>query len=196
MSDAPPDPTRRRFLTRTGSVVSGSWLAWSLPAVLSAADFACRAAEENRPFAVLSPEEAVEVEAIAEQILPGDDTPGAKEAGVVYFIDRALETFLSFNLEIVRSGLEDLRTRIPGKAGFSDLDFDTQHTLLEEIEDSPFFQVVRFLTIAGMLAHPSYGGNRDQIGWRLIGFEARHAWQPPFGAYETTEPQSNEGGQA
>ena len=39
--------------------------------------------------------EAADVEAVAAQIIPTDDTPGAREAGVVYFIDRALATFLS-----------------------------------------------------------------------------------------------------
>ena len=29
------------------------------------------------------------------QIVPSDDTPGAREAGVIYFIDRALATFLA-----------------------------------------------------------------------------------------------------
>ena len=36
-------------------------------------------------------EQAAEVEAIASRIIPTDDTPGAKEAGVVYFIDHAIQ---------------------------------------------------------------------------------------------------------
>lgn len=36
---------------------------------------------------------AAEIESLAEAILPEDDTPGAPEAGVIYFIDRALVTF-------------------------------------------------------------------------------------------------------
>src|SRR4051794_29392930 len=39
--------------------------------------------------------DAADVEAVAAQIIPTDDTPGAREAGVVHFIDRALATFLS-----------------------------------------------------------------------------------------------------
>ena len=35
---------------------------------------------------------AAEIEAIAARIIPSDATPGAREAGVVYFIDRALST--------------------------------------------------------------------------------------------------------
>ncbi len=45
------------------------------------------------PF--LSAAEAADVEAVAAQIVPTDDSPGAREAGAVYFIDRALSTFFS-----------------------------------------------------------------------------------------------------
>jgi hypothetical protein len=43
---------------------------------------------------------------------------------------------------------------------------------------------LRFLTIAGLLASPQYGGNHDGIGWQLIGFEDLHAFTPPFGYYD------------
>jgi hypothetical protein len=35
-----------------------------------------------------------------------------------------------------------------------------------------------------MFALPSWGGNRDLAGWALLGFDSRHAWQPPFGFYD------------
>jgi hypothetical protein len=35
-----------------------------------------------------------------------------------------------------------------------------------------------------MFADPAYGGNSDKVGWKLIGFEDRFAWQPPFGEYD------------
>ena len=37
---------------------------------------------------------------------------------------------------------------------------------------------MRMLTLCGMFALPSWGGNRDEAGWKLLGFEDRHAWQP------------------
>ena len=43
---------------------------------------------------------------------------------------------------------------------------------------------MRMLTLCGMFALPSWGGNRDEAGWKLLGFEDRHAWQPPFGFYD------------
>ena len=72
----------------------------------------------------------------------------------------------------------------PGVARFSALSSDQQIAVLTEEEQSPFFQTVRFLTIMGMFANPSYGGNRNKVGWQLLQFEDRHAWQPPFGYYD------------
>jgi gluconate 2-dehydrogenase gamma chain len=40
--------------------------------------------------AFFDPATAAEIEAIAAQIIPDDDTPGARQAGVIQFIDRAL----------------------------------------------------------------------------------------------------------
>ena len=37
-----------------------------------------------------------------------------------------------------------------------------------------------------MFADPSWGGNREQAGWKLLGFDPRGIWQPPFGAYDAT----------
>jgi hypothetical protein len=39
----------------------------------------------------------------------------------------------------------------------------------------------------GFLADPQYGGNRNQAGWKAIGFSAGHVYRPPFGAYDGNE---------
>jgi hypothetical protein len=36
----------------------------------------------------------------------------------------------------------------------------------------------------GMFSNPSYGGNHQKSGWKMIGFEDRFAWSPPFGYYD------------
>ncbi|MDH4256161.1 MAG: gluconate 2-dehydrogenase subunit 3 family protein, partial [Gammaproteobacteria bacterium] len=55
---------------------------------------------------------------------------------------------------------------------------------LKHIEHTPFFGGMRFLTVLGLLALPSYGGNAGKLGWKLVGFVDQHAWQPPFGHYD------------
>jgi hypothetical protein len=48
-------------------------------------------AQQAQGFLTLNPDERPEVEAIAEAMIPSDSSgPGAKEAGVIYFIDRML----------------------------------------------------------------------------------------------------------
>ena len=53
------------------------------------------ASPDPAKFEFFTAAEAAEVEAMSSRIIPTDETPGAKEAGVVYFIDRALVTFAS-----------------------------------------------------------------------------------------------------
>ena len=57
---------------------------------------------------VLSPAEAAEISAIANQIIPmADGSPGAREAGVIYFIDRALATFDAAKRSLYTKGLAE-----------------------------------------------------------------------------------------
>ena len=62
-----------------------------------------------------------------------------------------------------------------------------QIRLLEAIEKTEFFDLVRTHTILGFFGNPSYGGNRNQVGWKLIGFEDRFQFEPPFGYYDGAE---------
>src|SRR6266478_2656874 len=50
----------------------------------------------------------------------------------------------------------------------------------------PFYETVRVHTIVGFLIDPESGrgGNRDGIGWKLIGRDREHMFQPPFGYYD------------
>lgn len=71
-----------------------------------------------------------------------------------------------------------------GNSQFSALTPPEQDDLLRQIESSPFFLVIRFLTICGTFSSPEYGGNRDYVGWQLIGFDPRHVWSAPYGYYD------------
>jgi hypothetical protein len=40
----------------------------------------------------------------------------------------------------------------------------------------------------GFLADPARGGNRGEVGWKLIGFDSSPAFTPPFGYYDQDYP--------
>ena len=179
--------SRRGFLKAAGSVAGVAGLATLWPRVLAAAQDAAAARDAGAAFETLAAEEAADLAAIAARIFPTDTLPGANEAGVVYFMDGALRTFMAGAREPVLGGLAELNRKAaairPG-ARFAALAVEEQDKLLKAEENSPFFGLVHFLTVAGMFALPVYGGNRDHAGWKMLGFEHRHVWAPPFGHYD------------
>src|SRR6266478_7240694 len=133
--------SRRNFLTRGGAAVSAVWLSTHWPAVVAAAEHAHQAAKSSAPpkFQFFTPEEATEVDAIAACILPSDETPGAHEAGVVYFIDRGLTTFAVDDQKTYREGLPELQARLremfPGGSKFSSLTTEQQDAVLHSFDE-------------------------------------------------------------
>lgn len=181
--------TRRGFIAGSGALASTSFARLSAGGVLLLSQAACTARDAAAPFKVLTRAEARELEAIAARILPTTDTPGAREAGVVYFMDEALGSFMQPTLPMVRGGLasflEPIPADYPGARAFSDLDVADQDALLATQEGGAFFEFVRVLTLAGFLGMSSYGGNRDHVGWKLVGIDpAQHSHQQPFGWYD------------
>ena len=69
---------------------------------------------------------------------------------------------------------------------FADLEAADRVRCLERVEeeDPGFFGVMRTLTIYGTFSHPDGGGNRGQVGWRLVGMDVQNAYEPPFGYYD------------
>lgn len=180
--------SRRMFLQQTGVAARTSLIVLSLPAIMSSSAVASEAMQSgSTTLTVLGAEEAVEFAAITARIIPTDETPGATEAGVIYFIDNVLGSSRTELLTPMREGLALLQAQAQtsyGAARFSSLQPEQQDALLTEIEDTPFFGTLRYLTIAGMFTLPEYGGNRNHVGWELIGFDHAHAWTPPFGFYD------------
>lgn len=177
--------SRRAFLNSVGQAAQRSCIALTLPALLSACDRANESRNTGEDFVNFSAIEAEELRAIASRIMPTDETPGAEEAGVIYFIDTVVTE--TEQQQLLRDGMTSLQDRageIQGVAYFYELDNDSQDSLLREIEDGPFFGTMRFLTMAGMFTLPEYGGNRNHAGYEAIGFENRQNWTPPFGFYD------------
>jgi gluconate 2-dehydrogenase gamma chain len=184
-------PSRRDFLGTSGSAFGGAWLMRLAPLIAAAQACAREAAESGAAFVTFTPREGADFDALAARIVPTDDTPGAREAGAVHFADRALESFLSDLLPIIPTGLADLDRRAAAFGGgrFADLPEARQDEMITAIEseDPGFFGFARRLVALALVTHPDYGGNQDRVGWQLIGFEDRFAYQPPFGFYDRDE---------
>jgi gluconate 2-dehydrogenase gamma chain len=167
----------------------------SAASLLTACEQADEALKEGRSFTVLSEEEAADFGAMAARIVPTDDTAGATEAGVIHFMDNVLGGVSASSLPAMREGLlmlSEAALAAYGSVSFSRLTPKQQDALLTEIEETDFFATLRYLTIAGMFSHPSHGGNRDRVGWQLLGFDDRHSWQPPFGFYDADYAEKGE----
>lgn len=199
---AQPGYSRRDFLFQLSAGAGAAWLAANWPAILAAQEHAHRAVQAGAAakFEFFSPEQATEVEAIAAQIIPTDDMPGAREARVVHFMDRALVSIRDINVlffgpaettdrrTLVANGLAEVQAKLkelfPGATRFSASPSDQQVAVLKALEQTPFFSLLRTLTILGFTGDPSRGGNYNKTGWQVMGFEDKHLWKPPFGYYD------------
>lgn len=184
MSDEHSFVSRRKFLAGTLAGTAGLWINVSLPRPAAAAE----AAEDQTPR-VLTTFEWAQIEAITGRIIPTDDTPGAIEAACVNFIDKALANEDAAALTLYRAALKELDRvcRRGGEGGlgkgFAESSEQRQDRILSALEtgslsgwrdsvtsQQAFFETVRLHTILGFVLDPSYGGNRDYVGWKTMGF--------------------------
>ena len=231
MAKANESLSRRVFLARGATGLTAVWASAHWPALVAAAEHAHRAAAAARAeaaeggkqaavpkFEFFSAAEAAEIDAITARIIPTDESPGAREAGVVYFIDRALTTFAKDSQKMYREGLPELQARVtelfPAAAKFSAATPEQQDQVLHSFDENKekpqrpararttasaqdFFETLRQHTIVAFLIDPDYGGNHDGAGWKVIGREHEHMFQPPFGYYDKDyagwQPASAEG---
>jgi len=126
--------------------------------------------------------------AVVGRIVPADaDDGGAVGAGAHVYIDRALGHHLAKFRAAYAAGLAALR-----RQGFADLPSARQDEVLGGFEAGSgnlggmasdaakgFFALVCRHTIEGLLSDPQYGGNRDEAGWKLIGYDGVRINYPP-----------------
>ncbi len=161
-----------------------------LPQIATALLQAKSAAGSNSSeWKALDAESARDIETLACAIIPSDDGPGAREAAVIYFIDEALATFGADDLSEFRAGVAAVQKKradlFPKSRSIAALEPTQLIGLMHSIEHTDFFELLRTYTVYGYLGNPSYGGNRDQIGWVQIGFEHQMSYSHPFGYYDT-----------
>ena len=137
----------------------------------------------SEPFENLSASQSRILEAIVSRLIPSDENgPGALEAGAARYIDRALADVLSELQSAYAAGLDAVDAYARSRAGqpFAELVPDAQDAVLGDIEQNigdgftpdaaSFFDMVLQHTIEGTFSDPHYGGNRDFIGWEMLGY--------------------------
>jgi gluconate 2-dehydrogenase gamma chain len=124
-------------------------------------------------------EEAALVDAICEQIVPADQDPGARQAGVARYIDRQLAGPLARFGGAYRSGLPRLAAACARSTGkpFVELPFAEQTRFLESVERGEVKGLVSFFTMLidhtmqGFYGDPRHGGNAGAVSWKMLGIE-------------------------
>lgn len=194
-------PNRRQAIGTISGGLAAFMLAVSPRDLLAAAREAARQLRETPapPWRVLTAAQASTFDAFAARVIPSDDgTPGAREAGATRFLDNSLATFakdrreqLAHALEALdgmaaKRGVSGVVAARPATSPFAAIDASAQDEIIREFEKSipEAFDGLRTIVIAGTFSNPGYGGNRNKLGWKLLGFEDRFSWAPPFGYYD------------
>ncbi len=139
--------------------------------------------------AFLNRDDAATVAAFTERLMPGaPGKPGARDAGVLNYIDLALAGAYGDLQEFYRRGLAQLDQycRKTHREPFVRLSAGQQDAVITALEEDKatgftwpsaqaFFNTLRTHTMEGMFADPVYGGNKDFAGWRLVGFPGAQA---------------------
>ena len=190
MGDDSKGVSRRDLLKRAG--LAGAALTIPIAPAEPAGDVQTRpaatqaapaAAVRREPIENLTAHEADLLEAICARIIPSDaNGPGAREARAAHYIDRALGGALKESRETYRAGLAafDAYCRSSRRAPFLELSARDQDSVLIDVEtgaatgfvgsSGAFFGMVRAHTLQGTFGDPYYGGNKDFVGWDLIGY--------------------------
>ena len=138
---------------------------------------------EAEPLLVLSSREAAIAGAVFARLFPADERgPGAREIGVVTYLDRALSGAYREDVPTYRSGLAmlDRASRERNGVAFDVASEADQDALVGELErgevagwivpeQRAFFELLRQHLLEGLFSDPAHGGNRDKLGWRVLG---------------------------
>ena len=197
---------RRRFLKSVGALGAAT-----IPAA-AGAQHAAHGAAKGEKYMFLSAAEVAFLDAAVARLIPADNLgPGAKEAGVTYFIDQQLFGGWGAMAKMYRQGPHAEGTPQQGyqspltpqevyRAAIAEIDaacgkqygrafeklasgeqdqvlraLDEGKFPLEAVPARFFFNLLLDNTIEGFFSDPIYGGNRDKIGWKLVGFPGVHA---------------------
>jgi gluconate 2-dehydrogenase gamma chain len=134
-------------------------------------------------YRFFTPDEAKCVIALCEQIIPKDKSPGATDAGVIYYIDRQLAGVFHYDQQTYRNGIKNLQTWCTKKSGklFELLVATEQQKVMKMMESnqiketewpqaqaSEFFNLVLSHTMQGFYGSPIHGGNKDYMSFEML----------------------------
>lgn len=184
MSMNKQDQSRREFLKKTAWGGVGAVLGIELVERI----FDLWTAKAEHGGAALGLHQMLTLAAIATQIIPTDDTPGAREAGVVDYIDTKIKNTEDLRLTY-QNGLREIDQQSQKEYGrqFIALDQNQQRQLLKSMEQSPFFRGVRGDVIEAFA--------KSAVGRQLMGFPGG---AQPHGYHDLTKqvgnaPQNSQG---
>lgn len=173
------DPVRRALLKRMAMLAG----VVAMPLPFSACRSSCAPTPSVDKAVTFDAHEWSVIEAVTARIIPTDDLPGAKEANAVGYIDRQLAEphFEVFKREF-EAGVSALDYLSAARFGarFLEVSGEQQDEVLAALEvgegsaagfsGDHFFVVLFTLTLEGTFGDPIHGGNRNEAGWKIIGY--------------------------
>lgn len=140
----------------------------------------------NSPLArwrFLTEQESKLLDALTEQMIPTDEWPGGRDAGVTNFIDKQLKGPYTRYQEIYRKGLLSIQKTCNAKfqKRFEELPWKEQTQFLKTMEagkmeggnwengfDRQFFRLIRDHSLQGFYGSPRHGGNKNNISYKMM----------------------------
>jgi gluconate 2-dehydrogenase gamma chain len=182
--------TRRDILKGAGAAAAAAAVGAAVPAPGTTAPGTMAPgtlAPAPQALETLTAQEGDLLDLIVARLIPSDALgPGAREAGVVRYIDRALGGALAGSRDAYRSGLAavDRYCRLSRGKPLGELAPIDQDSVLIDVEtgaatgsgagfagsSAQFFALVLNHTRQGMFGDPYYGGNANFVGWDLLGY--------------------------
>jgi gluconate 2-dehydrogenase gamma chain len=132
---------------------------------------------------VLTEQESSLLDALVEQIIPTDDWPGGRDAGVTNFIDKQLAgPYFRFQDSYLR-GMQAIQETCKAKfqKRFEQLPWEEQTRFLNNMEagkldglnwekgfDRQFFRLIRDHSMQGFYGSPRHGGNKNNVSYKMM----------------------------
>jgi gluconate 2-dehydrogenase gamma chain len=133
----------------------------------------CTRGTPGQTWRFFTPAQAQTVDAICAQLIPADQDPGAKEAGVVHYIDLQLSKRFKKHRAVYLQGLDavDAAGRSKFARRFVELTADQQVEVLNAVEEKfpVFFDLIVTHARQGFYGDPRHGGNRNMVSWKMLG---------------------------